>query len=156
MAPKNAQTTSRGRDGRFIPIDAQERFWAKVIEGDHGYGTACWIWQGARSNGYGLFWHDGRQVGAHRFAYELIIGPIPAGLETDHLCRIPACVRPLHLELVTPQVNVRRSGNPFGVNARLEICRRGHAFTGMWRGRRTCRVCAALRQAGHRAQKLAR
>jgi hypothetical protein len=45
---------------------------------------------------------------AHRWAYEHFIGPIPAGLEIDHLCRVRHCVNPAHLEPVTKSENRRR------------------------------------------------
>lgn len=65
---------------------------------------------GTQRGGYGAF-HIGepdRIVSAHRWAYEEIIGPIPEGLEIDHLCRTPACVNPAHLEPVTRSVNMLR------------------------------------------------
>jgi hypothetical protein len=129
-----------------------DRFWSKAREEDRGYETPCLVWQASSSAGYGLFWLDGRHIGAHRVAVELTSGPIPAGLEPDHLCRVPLCVRPDHIELVTHRENVARSSSPMGVNARLTTCRRGHPFTGTWRGRRTCRTCATERQRQHRAR----
>lgn len=147
--------TARDEAGRFVAVDAFERFYAKVVEQDRGYATPCWIWTGGTTDqGYGLFWL-GTSVLAHRFAYELIVGPIPDGLELDHLCRVTACVRPLHLDPVTPRENVHRSDSPMGINARLERCRKGHEFTGAWRGRRTCRTCATERQRAHRARAAA-
>ena len=78
----------------------EERFWAKVDKTDD-----CWLWTANRTNaGYGHFWLDRRMVLAHRFAYELLIGPIPDGLTLDHLCRVRACVNPAHLEAVTNRV----------------------------------------------------
>jgi HNH endonuclease len=80
----------------------QERFWEKVEQGE-----GCWLWTGAIDRGYGQFVWNGRKR-AHRVAYELIIGPIPEGLELDHLCRNKSCVRPEHLEPVTKAENIRR------------------------------------------------
>ena len=95
------------------------RFWAKVRTGsipahrpDLG---SCWQWTAARFvGGYGLF-HVGSRIDgsarpayAHRFAYEVLIGPIPKPLEPDHLCRNRACVCPTHLEPVTRAVNTQR------------------------------------------------
>lgn len=48
-------------------------------------------------------------VRAHRFAYELVKGPIPEGLTLDHLCNVPLCVNPDHLEPVTLSENIRRA-----------------------------------------------
>jgi hypothetical protein len=83
-----------------------ERFAAKVRRAEDG----CWIWQGTTtSKGYGQFWHDGRLVGAHRFAWEQAHGrPIPEGLVIDHLCRTRNCVNPEHLEPVTTRENTLR------------------------------------------------
>jgi hypothetical protein len=98
------QRTSPNRD----PI---ARFIAKVASAD---ANGCEIWIGAlTTHGYGAFWADGRQVAAHRFSYETFIGPIPDGLDLDHVwdrgCRSKACVNPSHLEPVTERENTRRA-----------------------------------------------
>jgi HNH endonuclease len=82
------------------------RFWAGHI-GD------CWIWVRARyPNGYGRVADgSGGCTYAHRVYYEQANGPIPSGLQIDHLCCIPQCVNPEHLEAVTPATNVRRGRN---------------------------------------------
>src|SRR3990172_6872284 len=90
------------------------RFWAKVnpnrpIPTDEPGLDPCWEWTSHRNNkGYGWFHFGHRSVLAHRLAYETLIGPIPDGLESDHLCRNRGCVRPSHVEPVTRSVNVRR------------------------------------------------
>ena len=69
----------------------------------------CWRWTGTRDrSGYGQMKYQGRRPGAHRVSYELFVGPVPEGLELDHLCRSPECVRPDHLEPVTHAENMRR------------------------------------------------
>ncbi len=68
--------------------------------------TECLLWIGAISDtGYGNFWLNGGTVLAHRFSYERTVGPIPEGLQIDHLCRVRRCVSPDHLEAVTPSEN---------------------------------------------------
>lgn len=70
----------------------------------------CWLWTGSLTwDGYGLFRENNRRTGAHRFAYEYHVGPIPAGLQLDHLCRVRNCVNPDHLEPVTASENTRRA-----------------------------------------------
>lgn len=85
---------------------AEERFWAKV---DKDGPNGCWLYLGAlQGKGYGLISVVAKDVKAHRFAYESVVGPIPDGLSLDHLCRNPQCVNPAHLEPVTHLENVRR------------------------------------------------
>lgn len=72
-------------------------------------GEGCWLWLGSLTDkGYGRFYMGGKRYLAHRYSYEHFVGPIPEGLEPDHLCRVPACVNPAHLEPVTRSENTRR------------------------------------------------
>ena len=113
-------------------MDVVDRFWARVVKGD-----GCWLWSGATNDhGYGQLHRDRRTVYAHRFSYELAVGPIPAGLQIDHLCRNRSCVRPHHLEPVTSAVNTRR-GEP----ANRTHCPLGHPYDEANTGRRFCRAC---------------
>lgn len=61
---------------------------------------------------------------AHRVVYESLVGPIPAGLELDHTCRVRRCVNPDHLEPVTHAENQRRSRrHPMGARDRQRAYR---------------------------------
>jgi hypothetical protein len=94
---------------------------------------------GHRSNGYG----KSRNTSAHRVIYELLVGPIPAGLTIDHLCRNRACVNPAHMEPVTLRENILRSpSSATAVNARRTQCPRGHEYDRISaRGYRSCSTC---------------
>lgn len=115
----------------------------------------CWLWKGSSSdNRYGQYQRDGVYHLAHRYAYEQVNGPIPEGMELDHLCRRPRCVRPDHLEAVTPKVNQRRGNGFSGINYRKTHCVHGHELsgsnvqvqqTGARAGRRRCLACHRAR-----------
>lgn len=157
-----ARRAKRGTER--LPTTA-ERFWSKVdLDGpvpEHATRLGpCWLWQGTSdSRCYGRISIDGAEVAAHRWAYEALLGPIPDGLELDHLCRTPACVNPGHLEAVTHAENIRRGTAAEGRrqwSQRRTRCRNGHelAVVGtysrpgtVWR---TCRAC--IREANRRRQ----
>ena len=81
----------------------------RYVEADTGYRTPCWIWQLTKNAlGYGRCAEGKNMVFAHRKYYEDRCGKIPSGKQLDHLCRVPSCVNPDHLEAVTPRENVRR------------------------------------------------
>ena len=108
-------------------LTTNERFWMKV-----DITPGCWLWTGGTTGAktYGRFYvGPGNATVAHRFAYELLVGPIPGGLQLDHLCRVPACVNPAHLEPVTNAENQRRGFGPPGLHFRATHCKRGHEFT---------------------------
>lgn len=106
-----------------MSVPPVERLLAKVNIPDHRDGT-CWEWQGGVDpNGYGRFHIDGRMLGAHRVAYELIAGAvIPAGHDIDHLCRNRRCVRPSHLEAVTRRENLMRGETLTAAHAEQRDC----------------------------------
>ena len=88
--------------------------------------TGCWIWQKAvKANGYGQTKRHGKNVYAHRLAYEMCHGPIPDGQVVDHLCRNRRCVNPDHLELVSPGENIRRGQTGKGQTMKGK-CANGH------------------------------
>lgn len=108
----------------------------------------CLRWTGTHTPaGYGQMSLQGRKVGVHRIAYELAKGPIPPGLEVDHLCGVRDCVNPDHLEAVTHRENLLRSDNDIIRRIGATECIEGHPFSGenlyvFPDGRRACRACA--------------
>lgn len=120
--------------------------------------TGCWIWQGGSipspSGPYGMFHWNGKQGYAHRFAYEVWRGPVPAGKTVDHRCENTICCNPFHLEAVTHIVNVwrgRATRHPVIVAAANRHCANGHwmdeaATYHDSTGATRCRRCAAERK----------
>lgn len=151
------------------PRPAAERFWEKVdLNGPPPPDpwvpivTGCWLWTASvegrdykMGRGYGTFFlrkEAGRCIftNAHRFAYELLVGPIPNGMTIDHLCRVTTCVNPDHLEATSNRNNILRGMSPMAVHARKTDCPQGHAYDeantyvdGV--GGRHCRMCRKLR-----------
>lgn len=122
------------------------RFMGKVDQMD-----TCWLWRGHTLRGYGVYYFGDRPVRAHRVSYELFVGPIPAGLQLDHLCRVKHCVRPSHLEAVTALVNTMRGNGPAAINSRKTCCPRGHPYGRVnSQGRRWCRICANAQRTARR------
>lgn len=147
-----------------------ERFAAKTTPGPvpANLDTPCQLWPETSldRDGYGRFWVDGRVVPAHRWSYEQARGPIPAGLELDHLCTVRRCVADDHLDPVDHRTNVLRSTGPSAVNARRTRCVNGHDLTDPANvrvsyppshpnGMRKCRTCARNRARRTREQQLA-
>ena len=130
----------------------------------------CWLWTGRLNrDGYADIKLAGRRQMAHRVSYELLVGPIPAGLEIDHTCHTRdrscpggkpcihrRCVNPAHLEPVTFGENARRSSP-----AQKDACINGHAYTpentyrrpGRGEGQRDCRACIRERVRRYTARK---
>lgn len=119
----------------------ETRFWEKVQKTD-----SCWLWTGSLvTSGYGQINISHRNVPAHRWSYEQLVGPIPDGLELDHLCMIKNCVNPTHLEPVPHQENTKRSKAAH----RKEVCKRGHSLSPdnvyLYNTSRVCKNCAKMR-----------
>jgi hypothetical protein len=150
------------RDLDPITAHEQERFWRMVSAQAP---DECWEWTGNLSAGYGTLGlkRDGRWVTtrAHRVSWTIHRGPIPTGLQLDHLCRNRACVNPAHLEPVTNRVNGLRGVSACAQNARKSHCLRGHEYTPentrvrstrYGTDGRECRICSfTVRRQGYEA-----
>lgn len=135
--------------------EGNARFWNKVEKTTDG----CWLWTASGvKGGYGRYTVGGERVLAHRFAYELLVGPIPKGLTLDHLCRNRACVNPRHLEPVTHAENVKRGESGAWLRAKTH-CPKGHPYSGdnlaICKGGRVCRACSRERSLAHYYKKKA-
>lgn len=121
----------------------------------------CWLWTGPLNpKGYGVL----RCTLVHRVVYEMLVGPIPAGLQLDHLCHNEdfdclggptcvhrRCVNPAHLLPSTAKENTRRSRNtPAAKNVLKTVCINGHDYspenTAVYGGKRYCRQCYRARR----------
>ena len=101
-----------------------EGFWAKVNKSGE-----CWLWTGTRTtNGYGRVGCGEKKLRAHRVAWSLMNGPIPAGSFVCHHCDVPLCVNPAHLFLGNAKSNVedmiaksRRGDTGGSLNGRAKL-----------------------------------
>lgn len=144
-----------------------ERFMSMVAKCPN---RGCWLWTGAKKQGYGYF-YDGSRANdrgpnhrAHRWIYEHLVGPIPDGLQLDHLCRVRHCVNPAHLEPVTAGENIRRGLTGAALAARrlaMTHCLNGHPYSpdntaSRRNGWRKCLTCEAEnRQRWNQRRRLA-
>lgn len=147
-------------------VTAEDRFFSRIErDGD------CWLWTGALGGGgYALFGANGKRGMAHRWSYEHHVGPIPDGMEIDHVCHTRAvragtceggddcqhrrCVNPAHLDVVTRVENVAR-GNGHG---RETHCPQGHPYNDentyiTPNGWRDCRRCINRRAREYRQRR---
>lgn len=156
--------------GAAVARNPVDRFWPKVDKNgpvpahrpDLG---PCWLWTASTvKDGYGQFHSGGKEsrtVKAHVYAYTLLVGPVPEGLQLDHLCRVRRCVNPQHLEAVTCKVNVMRGSTLAAENAAKTHCIRDHLLSGEnlyvdKRGSRVCITCIREHQRVWRANNLER
>ncbi len=148
-----------------------ERFWRSFTVAENG----CWVWTRARyGSGYGTFTWEGSTRGAHIFAYESMVGPVPDGLVIDHQCHnrdlscaggddCPhrACVNPAHMDVTTRQQNTLRGRGEAAKYAARTECARGHDLNDPANirpnkhGARVCRECARMfeRNAYHEGRR---
>lgn len=141
------------------PLPVEPRLWPKIIKTE-----ICWLWTGTlNAAGYGVISVNCKSRQVHRVVYELLVGPIPEGLNLDHVrdrgCTNRNCCNPDHLEPVTQAENIRRTYKHLPPRTH---CRRGHDYaeyggwTNNWRRngkRRTCRACERLRGDAKRRQR---
>lgn len=123
--------------------------------------SGCWMWRRlVDKDGYGKVQIGGKSLLGHRVFFTHFKGPIPPGLELDHLCRRPGCVNPEHLEPVTRRENCLRGTNPCAENARRTKCVNGHPLVAPnmriiyseGRLKRRCRACVRDRMRQFRAR----
>jgi hypothetical protein len=123
--------------------DPEWRFWQRVEKTE-----TCWLWTGAKAKfGHGSIYVDGKSLRAHTYSFLLHGGVVPEGMQVNHTCDTPGCVRPDHLYAGTQQQNVddmNRRGRNYYSN-RSE-CPKGHPYDEentiiTKQGRRRCRKC---------------
>jgi ribosomal protein L11 len=105
----------KGQSKDYINGHAQKLPYSFVLE-DRGYSSPCWIWKRhiSRRTGYGLLGNSETKIlggsrRAHRYFYNLLIGPVPTKLQLHHLCHVKCCVNPNHLEPLTSSQHMRKS-----------------------------------------------
>lgn len=120
--------------------------------------TGCWFWDGATDiKGYGCTGVK-RTTGAHRLAFMLLRGEIAPDKQLDHLCRVPCCVNPDHLEPVSISENVKRGVGPamrVAYCKAITSCPQGHEYTPTntrysKKRERSCRTCERHRARNRR------
>ena len=159
--PRDGNGARRARKSR-TPEPMEQRIWRRCVIDTT---TGCLLWQGRvmPKEGYGVMscLSNGRYAPklVHRLSYETFVGPIPAGLHIDHLCRVRNCVNPNHLEPVTSRQNTLRSPiAQAAIHARKTHCINGHEFTDdntarSKKGDRICRACCRERAARANAKR---
>lgn len=137
---------------KLTVAELNRRVFPYLLVDDNG----CWNWtRYVMKTGYCQIMVRGRKQYLHRVTYSTLVGPIPEGLQIDHLCRNRTCCNPEHLEAVTGRVNILRSENFTAKRSRQTHCIHGHPFDEVNtyiapNGTRKCRTCRARVRAQHR------
>lgn len=147
--------------------DLPQRIAAKIAIHESG----CWRWRGYLTEGYGKTWWIDREKRAHRVIYEILVGPIPEGLDLDHLCHNEdltcsggetcvhrCCVNPEHLKPRTRRDNTLASPCHFDIGAHQRNkshCPQGHPYAEgyIYAYGRACRICVLKRMKEQYARK---
>jgi hypothetical protein len=147
-------------------LEVTQRIFARCIDGGlpidpfRDLDEPCLIWTGGcLPNGYPSISVADKTELPHRIVCEAFNGVIPAGYQVDHVCRVRRCLRPSHLEAVTPAENMARTQKP--------ECANGHPYdkaNTLWlknrttgeRTQRACRTCNREKMRRHRARKASR
>lgn len=159
---------------KYWSLHTQQRFWDKVDKTE-----SCWLWAaGLNAYGYGAFWDPSckQMVRAHIYAYELLVGPVPSGMQLDHQCHNEdstclggrtcihrSCVNPAHLEPKTNRENFLAGVHPNAQVHQSGVCAKGHALINPIIRRRssgtvhvTCRICENTYQRKRYLKKVGR
>lgn len=126
------------------------KIFSHITVQDTGYKTPCWLWHAHDLTQYSLIRWNRAVYSVHRLMYYLFVEPIEHPLHTDHLCRIPTCINPSHLEAVSAKENTLRGVGPSAKNVLKSHCPQGHPYSGnnvrhnltLKRVVRVCRTCA--------------
>ena len=125
--------------------------------------SSCWLYAGTvNKDDYGVVWDKvyGNYRLAHRVVYESLLGPIKDNLPLDHLCRVPRCINPEHLDPVTLGENVLRGVGIAASYARRTRCVNGHQFTAnniyYWKDKkcRFCKTCRKIQQEKYKIRQI--
>ena len=153
--PGSVGTADIGYFAKRVPIVPRPNKLPYLVESlNKASPESCMEWPFYRmKGGYGRLWLGGKLYLVHVTAFEEWYGPVPDGLEIDHLCQNPPCYNPFHLEAVTRSENVLRGRLPEVNRARFALiteCPQGHPYGGDndYRNPKGSRICKPCRREG--------